>query len=96
MTINVSMRSFHATATISSGPQAALVTLSVVAGAVSHTEVRCAGKRADGRICNRKVMVIPGHAVVEVRVSTTSQGSGRGRVVDCPRCNSLLEIVEHR
>ena len=76
-----------------SGP-AALVSLTVT-GAVVFTEARCAGTRTDGRVCNRKLMVIPGDVIVEVRMTTVTFGSGRGRVVAC-KCGGLAEVIEHR
>ncbi len=95
MTARVSMGIFRPTkSNDSSGPQAALVTLTVVAGAV-FTEARCAGARHDGRLCNRKLMVIPGHVTIEVRMTTVTYGSGRGRVVSC-KCGGLAEVIEHR
>lgn len=92
MTVRASLGTFRAT--VASGRHAALVTISVVAGAV-FTEARCAGTRPDGRVCGRKIMVIPGECAIEVRMVATSCGSGRGRVVVC-KCGGRAEVIEHR
>ncbi len=66
------------------------VTHSVVARAtLVFTDARCPK-------CRRLVMAIPGLPTIEVRtVASNSDRSGRGRVVDCRRCSTLLEVIEH-
>ena len=65
----------------------ALTTLTV-AGAVCFTDARC--------VCGRRVMAVPGRVTLEVRrVATEQDRSGRGRVIKCHRCRSLVEIIEH-
>jgi hypothetical protein len=63
-----------------------MVTLTVTAGII-FTDARC--------ICGRRIMSIPGHVTVEVRRVTEAERSGRGRVVSCRRCSSLVEVIEH-
>jgi hypothetical protein len=64
-----------------------LVSLTITASVV-YTDVRC--------ICNRRVMSVPGVVAVEVRVvKSDADRSGRGRVLSCKRCSSLLEVIEH-
>lgn len=42
-------------------------------------------------------MAIPGQVVIQVtRVESNDERSGRGRVVGCPRCGELCEVIEHR
>ncbi|HLB55143.1 MAG TPA: hypothetical protein VJK71_08545 [Gemmatimonadales bacterium] len=65
----------------------ALCTVTVTAVAV-YTDARCPG-------CQRLIMAIPGLVTLEVRrVATTTDRSGRGRVVTCKRCG-LCEVIEH-
>lgn len=65
------------------------VSLTVTARAVVYTSVRCP--------CGRLIMAIPGTVVAEPRiVANNNARSGRGRVVECRRCQSLVEIIEHR
>lgn len=79
---------FSATATHSVAP-VALTTLTVVRATIVYTDARC--------VCNRRVMSIPGVVTIEVRVvKSDNDRSGRGRVVHCKRCSSLLEVIEHR
>lgn len=79
---------FSATAP-SSAPPVALVSITVSARAVVYTDVRCT--------CNRRIMAVPGLVTVEVRVVKSDKDrSGRGRVLSCKRCSSLLEVIEHR
>jgi uncharacterized protein with PIN domain len=57
--------------------------------AVTFTDVRCPD-------CNRKLMAIPGSPRIERRtVKNDAERSGRGRVVSCRRCSSLVEVIEH-
>ena len=79
-----------------SGPQlVARVTLTVsttvttIRAIVVFTEARCPG-------CRRLVMAVPGRVTLESRmVRDNTERSGRGRVVSCPRCKGLVEVVEH-
>lgn len=67
--------------------QVAVVSLTL-ATAVPFTEVRC--------LCARRVMTVPGLVAVEVRkIRGDAERSGRGRILSCPRCRSLLEVIEH-
>lgn len=80
---------FRLTAQTSAVAPVALCSLTVTR-AIVFTDARCPG-------CNRKLMAIPGVVSVESRlVRTNDQRSGRGRVVSCRRCSSLVEIIEHR
>lgn len=46
--------------------------------------------------CNRRLMAIPGRPTIECRtVKSDADRSGRGRVVACKRCSSLVEVIEH-
>lgn len=45
---------------------------------------------------NRIVMVIPGPHIVETRIiATSADRSGRGRIVRCEQCSTLVEVIEH-
>lgn len=88
---------FSATAT-HSVPPVALVSISVSARA-TFTEARCSARhpKEPTRACNRLVMAIPGVVTLHVQsVASNAHRSGRGRVVNCPRCGALLEVIEHR
>ena len=66
----------------------AIVSLSLVATR-PWTEVRCPE-------CARRVMTIPGLVATETRrIRGDQDRSGRGRIVGCPRCCALLEVIEH-
>lgn len=77
--------------TSSGGPSVALASLTVTAGAIFvYTPVRCPK-------CNKRVMDIPGNPILEVRVvKSENERSGRGPVVSCRKCHSLIEAVAHR
>ncbi len=78
----------------SSGPHAALATLTVTRAAVVFTDARCAS-------CRHVIMLVPGLLLLEVRpLASNAEASGRGRVVRCHsrrerRCTQLNEIIEH-
>lgn len=63
--------------------------LAFVTLVVTYTSVECPD-------CRKKVAWIPGRRIVEVRtLARVQDGSGRGRVVSCKRCNHLCEVIEH-
>lgn len=65
------------------------LTVATRASRISWTYALCAR-------CKRKVMGVPRDAVLEVRaLRTNAERSGRGRVVGCPRCGTLCEVIEH-
>jgi hypothetical protein len=68
----------------------AVVTQTVRATLAFYTNLKCPS-------CSRVVIAVPGDgARVELRVArTVSERSGRGPVVSCKRCSSLVEIVTH-
>lgn len=79
---------FRATAARLSGENVALVTLTVAGSVRLFTDVRCR--------CSHRVMMVPGVAIVEVRIVVSNAAStGRGRVVECRSCRSLCEVIEH-
>jgi hypothetical protein len=79
---------FRVTAT-HSAPFVALATLTST-GAIVFTDVRCVPP------CNRRVMAVPGMPRLQVSViQNDGERSGRGRVLSCPRCKKLLEVIEH-
>jgi hypothetical protein len=46
--------------------------------------------------CGRVVMSIPGRVLLEAkRLTAHRHRSGRGRVLTCPSCRELVEVVEH-
>ena len=59
----------------------ALVSLTVTA--VVYSEARCCS-------CNRKLMEVPGIPTVR---EVTGNGTGRGPVVVCKRCSTMLEVA---
>lgn len=61
----------------------ASVTLSIVA---AWTRARCPK-------CNRLVCSFPGEHVLETR--PVREPSGRGPVMACQRCSTLLEVIAH-
>ena len=70
--------------------QAALATLTVAGAVVFLWAARCPPP------CNGMVMGIPNTIAFEVRRVTSNHGSsGRGRVVVCPKCDRLVEVIEH-
>jgi hypothetical protein len=69
----------------------ASVSVTVTARVVIYANVRCGNPS-----CGRNIMAIPGPAIVSVSVvKSNAERSGRGRVVQCKRCLSLCEVVEH-
>ena len=69
------------------GEATVYVTLTLTANVLLFTEARC--------LCGHRVMMTPGVALIEVRrVASNAASSGRGRVVECRSCSSLLEILE--
>lgn len=73
--------------THASGPVAARVTMTVVAiRAAFYSVVRCPN-------CSRRIMDVPGKPLILARV--VESASGRGRVVSCKRCKSLVEVIEY-
>ncbi len=90
----VAISAIFGTATIAAnipgGSTVALVSLTVTARAFSYTDVHCPK-------CNRRVLALPGSHLLEVRlVASESERSGRGAVVSCRRCKSLVEAISHR
>lgn len=57
---------------------------------VTFTDARCPN-------CKRLVMSVPGAGVLDVRaVPNNAARSGRGPVVGCARCKTLVEVIAHR
>ena len=73
-----------------SGPTVAQVSMTVVeTRAVVYSIVRCPD-------CDRRIMDVPGEPLIQTRTVTADSASGRGRVVNCKRCNAFVEVIEHR
>jgi phage FluMu protein Com len=67
----------------------ASVTVTITAYVVVYTDVRCPN-------CNRRVMSLPGVPLLDVRAHRAeSDRLGRGAVVRCERCKSLVEAIPH-
>jgi uncharacterized protein with PIN domain len=67
----------------------ASVTVTITAFVVVYTDVRCPN-------CNRRVMSLPGrHAIRALAHRSESDRQGRGAVVRCERCKSLVEAIPH-
>ena len=66
----------------------ALVSLTV-AVVVAYTRAVCPH-------CGKLLYLVPGDfTIVRRKLNRVVDGSGRGRVVSCRRCSTLLEVVEH-
>jgi hypothetical protein len=67
-----------------------VVTHAVRATVAFYTNLKCPS-------CERVVIAVPGDgAKVELRVArTVAERSGRGPVLSCKRCSSLIEIIAH-
>jgi hypothetical protein len=67
-----------------------VVTTAVRATVAFYTNLKCPS-------CERVVIAVPGDgAKVELRVArTVAERSGRGPVLSCKRCSSLIEIIAH-
>jgi hypothetical protein len=78
-------RSFVARASVT-----AYATTWVRATVAFYTNLKCPS-------CERVVIAVPGDgAKVELRVArTVAERSGRGPVLSCKRCSSLIEIIAH-
>lgn len=65
------------------------VSLTVTASAVVYTDARCPK-------CGKMLAAVPGSDRIGtyVRDSATDR-SGRGVVVSCGRCKSLVEVIRH-
>jgi len=61
----------------------------VAVRALLYSVVRCPE-------CDRRIMDVPGDPHIETRTVDPDRASGRGRVVSCKRCSSLIEVIEHR
>ena len=71
-------------------PSAARVTLTVLTvttrAAVAYAEVRCP-------MCDRLILEVPTPHRVLARPVTRGQYSGRGVVLSCGRCRTLIEVA---
>lgn len=67
----------------------ASVTITVTTVVVVYYDVRCPR-------CNRRVMSLPGRPPVDtVAHRAEHERTGRGAVVACPKCKSLVEAIPH-
>lgn len=68
-----------------------VTTTTTTTRAFVYSDVRCPN-------CTRVVMAVPGlGSNVEARtVRDSASRSGRGPVVSCKRCKSLVEVVTHK
>ena len=69
--------------------QVAYVTLTATARVLTFTKIRCPS-------CGRWMMSVPGRVLSQVlQLDEMGDHTGRGRVVVCPRCSTLSEVIEH-
>lgn len=90
MTVSRASPTFTVSGRVNSAALAALATLTVAGAVVVLWAARCPPP------CNGLVMGVPKTNAVEVkRVTANQDSSGRGRVVVCPKCRGLCEVIEH-